>query len=1818
MFNIKSNADRQDRGRSSSRVLLKVSILMIVLIAIIYLCSTSQAFRGAINRFRISGVGISSFHPKGEVERTTNFTVEFTHDMVEKWDVGLDLESTPITFQPEIKGQARWVSINKLCFYPREALKPATKYEAEVLPDIATLKNRFIKGKRKFEFYTPPLKVIHSFASIVNESPDSSTSKIQYDIDFNYMVEPKELGKYINLFYEEKGKRVSLNFVDLAGDPSERLSLFSEPVEKQTRKKSFKIIISKGLTGTEGPLGLMEDFVYSLDFEPDLKVFGVFSQEEQRTRYIRIEFSSPVDSKLAKEHISIDPPMEFTIEPEYHYLNIKGNFKANKWYEVKISKGLAAVNGAVLLKDFAQKVKIGNLSPSIKFQSEGIFLPRKGSRNIAFESINVDTIKIEVEKIYLNNLFYLLQRTYDFEGYDYGYYGSNLGRMVHEEEIKINAEKDATTETAIDVGQFYDKGKKGLYRVSAMDNEEYWTSDSKLVLITDLGIIADMFDDNLYVWVNSLETLSPVSEAEITIFSDNNQVIASGRTNSKGFLEIKDLKARMKDEEYTPYLITVKDDEDLSFLRFNDCMLPTASFDVGGRKLLTSGYEAFLYPDRDIFRPNDTAHIAVIIRGVDVTAPKSFPVKMVILDPMNRNFDEILKTPGDGGIADFEIAVPGYAMTGQYLAKLLIGDEEIGRMEFFVEDFIPTKTKVLFETDKKAYLTGETVNIDITGQYLFGPPAANREIESKLLIKSFPFGPQKWADYSFGDEDKKFDDIELDICQATLDENGKQKCSIAIPKEIYPSSALKGSVSVTLKEYGGRAVSAYKDIDIHPYPFYIGLKPKSSGYADIGKPYDIEFATVNPDGNEIKRESLEVNIYKIIYNTVLKRDDEGNYHYDSERSDELIKTYSIDPRKTNKITYTPDDYGRYKIALSDPESKATSAIMFYASGWGYAPWSMENPGKIDITVEKKEYKAGEKAKLLIKAPFAGKLLLITQREKVLDYEIIDMPKNTATMEIPIKAEYAPNVYVTATVIKSLDKFDGKSPLRAFGIVPVMVDSSSKKLDIEITAPKEIKPGNKLDLNIKVKNKKGVSFITVSAVDEGILQLTDFQTPDPFEFFHGKKRCDAAYYDIFSFILPELDKFKKKPAGDGYEEEIRKKHLSPVGIKRVEPVSLWSGIVKTDSSGNAKINFKVPSFQGRLRVMAVASNESSLGSMEQSVFVRDRIVIDPTLPRFLASKDEFNIPVTIFNGTGKDGKFDISIQVTGPVTIIDKNSAGIEVKKDGENVVIFKGRVGDSIGKASFTIKASGNNEKTQANINVPVRPSSPVITKTGSIAVTEKTPSEINLPTEFIDGTQDVRLIISSLPEIKFARSLQYLLGYPHGCVEQTTSKIFPLLYFDELAKAAEPELFKSNSVWYFVDEGIKKLVAYQWEDGSFSYWPSGYYINDWTSIYASHFLVEARKAGYQIPQSTYDSMISWLENYTKREISNQDNIRKTSLQNQVYACYVLSLAGSPPKSTINYIKDNRISELPVSSQYQIAHCFALLGDKKTALSLLPSEIHPITVERETGGNFNSPTRENAIMLGVLQEIAPNNPGIPVLIKQLTDSIGIGRWGSTQENAFALMALGKALKKTQKADYSGTVLVDGKTFRQFDEKGITIRDITLSGKKPKINIKGTGTCYIYWQAWGVPKNGKIDEYNKGVKVTREFLDVQGSNLEYDKFKQGDLYIAKITAEALDKNLENVIIDDMLPAGFEIENPRLATSAEISWIEKSEYTPNYTDIRDDRIFLFTSLNHKRPVTFYYAVRAVTSGTFNLPPVSAECMYDPTYTSVQSSGKITILE
>jgi len=1838
---------------------------------------------------------INTFAPQGEVPLWTDFSITFSEGIVDKSRVGTEVPSEALRFTPAVQGTARWVAPDRIGFFLDAPLTPAAQYTVKLTSEINPSEVFQLTGQKEFKFATEPFAVQQTRMEF--NTDESREHAIGFGtITFNYPVTTADLKAHLSIELDDGTEipyQIQTNTVT-----ARTITFETKRIKRSDVNQKIKVKIEKGFKCTGGEIGLEKANVTPVILRGRGTLGVTYSdvRESDGTPYISVSFNAPVLSDTVEPYLEVTPAVDYQVTSNYRNIRIHGNFKRRTTYTLKIRRGLTARNDAVLKGDYMTRFKIPDIRPQLRFLGDGFFLARKGHLNLGLTTINVKRVKLNIEKVFANNLIYVsrLDR--------WSRWSRNLGKPVHSEVLDIPPQLNEEVTTPISLEDYLADEHVGIFKIVAQNADRQWDRTHQWVLITDLGISAKRAGDNLYVWVKSIATGAPVPAARVQLISDNNQTLLSGTTNWAGFAEFTEVAE--KTEDFIPFMITVAKRDDLAFIQLDRHEIATADFNIAGPAYLQKGYEAFLYTSRGVYRPGETVQLAGVVRGPKQVTPEPLPTRIKILSPDGRIMRELRQQTNKSGACEVKIPIPDYALTGNYIAKMQIADRVVGSVQFQVEEFMPDRMKVAITVDKPSYKLGDELSIEVNAMNLFGPPAVGRKTQASCQLQAVPFvisddalppgtDAAKWRSFVFGNT-RQFENQRIELGEAKTDAEGKARYQFTVPATLKAPSLLNGILTATVSEVGGRAVTASHRVVIHPYSHYVGVRRATTGAAKINQPVRFDYVAVDDTMAVTPGRALKLSLHKIHWNTILRQNAAGRYAYVSEPQMTEVKTYALTSAETvQTATFTPTGYGEYRVRLEDIESTATAEIGFYVSGWRNTPVSMEHPTRLDLVLDKPAYRPGQTAKLNIKAPFPGTLLLTVERERVLSHRTIVMKENTATVSIPVRYGYKPNVYLSGTLTRTIpmdtvSQPDNKSllPARAFGVIPLKIDATRRRLAIEMSLKSDsdqqeqtpltddrgkpitegfqseavVRPNSEINIAFEVHGRRSWQKydVCIAAVDEGILALTDFQTPNPHDFFYQQRGLKIRSFDLYSGILPEIGDVtdNSSTGGDGATARgLGRKRLNTSSIRRVKPVSLWSGFVQTDGNGRGTVQFKIPQFNGKLRLMAVAFAGADYGATEAYLTVREPIVLTPTFPRFLAGGDKIRVPVTLFNGTGEVGEFIVKLQGSGDVQLLSASSSNTSetmlentpekpvqspkmepplhelsvektVEAGTEAQVFFDIRAQDALGEVTFNLSAEGNTETTRMAVKLPLRSVAPPVTKTGHGVVSAGEPVDFILPANLIADSSEFSLSLSPFPNIAFSDSLRYLVRYPHGCLEQTTSKVFPLLYFSDLARSVEPMLAAEDSVDYYITSGITKLESMLMSNNQFSYWPGGTYANPWSSIYASHFLVEARKAGYEVADRVYDAMLAGLKTRAKfspdTEGKNDAKKVRANIALATYASYVLAAAGQPDRGTMHYLKNRGANGLSDYSHFQLAGAFALSGELETALSMLPVSVSPSfngkgNPEWETGGTFNSPIRAQAIMLDVLAEVNENHPSIPMLVKSLSEAASDGnRWRTTQDNAFAFLALGKIMKKQADQNYSGILKLNGEHFADFDATETRYTDEAWDGARIQLTLKGEGSCYYYWSAFGIQRDSFIEEYERELQVRRRYFNKEGEGLT-GTFVHGDLIVAEITVKALTANLENVVVVDMLPTGFEIENPRLESRAGIPWLKAQGFKPDYIDIRDDRLIFFGTFPHQRERKFYYALRAVTQGEFTLPPIAAEAMYDPTKSAVTGSMSIKVV-
>ncbi|MBU1248573.1 MAG: alpha-2-macroglobulin family protein, partial [Proteobacteria bacterium] len=1241
---------------------------------------------------------------------------------------------------------------------------------------------------------------------------------------------------------------------------------------------------------------------------------------------------------------------------------------------------------------------IPDADPAADFVGTGMFLPSNASSGLVIEAVNTPQVNLQVDRVFPNNLFTMLSEYgWDIFENSWGYSGvsNSLGGTLFEDTLSTEGELNQTVRLPVSLANTFDTTDRGLYKVNLSMGDGYGTN--RWLILTDIGLVAKRDENSFLVWAVSNTTLQPLPSIRLTLVSDKNQQLARATTSQTGTAT---LNIPSETAKGTVFMILAEGaSNDFTFLLPDRFGVDTTGLDVTGATASPSGLKAFLYGERDLYRPGETFKGMAIVRKGDLSAPEQMPLILIQRDPKGREIRRLRLDTSSQGTAAIELPIPDYTLTGGHTLELLAGDSAIGTMDFKVEEFVPDRIKVELTTDSDSVALGQTYEVNVQSNYLFGPPAAELPVTAHAVLRQTPFVAKGFEDYAFGNPDMLFEPQEFFSQDATLDTNGHTVFSLTLPGGLTPPAALEATVYGRVSESGGRGVTARKSVIVHPYSYYVGLKKLDKNGYEYNKPINFDFVTTDPKGIPCAHGELQARLYQDRWRTVVRKSPSGGYRYESVNDPQLLTATNI-PAATGKgnVQFTPPGYGSYRVEVVSPESGASARASFYCGGWGYSPWALENPARIELVTDREQYRPGETATIQVRAPFAGRLLVAVESDKVLDTRVITLDGNTGEVSFPVKASYAPNVHVTALLVRKASDVSEGSVGRAFGALPLLVDNLSNKMPMTLSGPDEIRPES--ELTVVVDAEPG-AVVTVAAVDEGIMQLSGSDDPTPFDFFYARRALGVESYDTFAMLYPDLARIMgKATAGGGAALLAESQFMRTEGIRRIIPVSFWSGPLTAGADGKVRYRMRLPDFQGALRVVAVGQDGKRFGTARTMTRVRSPLAVTPTLPRFLATGDSIEMPITLRNDMGREAPVTVTLHTSGAVESTAK-PVTVQLADGGEETILLPltAKVGLG-GAATITVTATSGAESRRVVTELPVRPALPFrrVLALGGLSGEE---SQMAAAAEDFEPDTILRTVtLGRLPLVRFSGKLEHLLGYPHGCAEQTTSKAFPLIRFDDLARTLAPKLIDKQGPAFMVQSAIMRLRSMQTDDGGFAFWPGEETPDPWVSAYVTHFLLEAGQAGFNAP-----GMQEPAQNYMAILASQRKDMNACA-----YALFNLAKAGMADRGSMDELRDKRLTSLTPLARTLLACAYSLAGDAES-FNVLLKNLPEIKTGRDTGGRMGSELRDSSLMLLALMDVNPEDILIPKLAAQVSQLMSTDAWGTTQENALAFAALGKVLQQ---------------------------------------------------------------------------------------------------------------------------------------------------------------------------------------------------------------
>jgi hypothetical protein len=1699
----------------------------------------------------------------------------------------------------------------------KNAFDPSTAYAVTAKPERFLPAGEKLAGRTVFDIQGQSLRVYEWTSEIEPVAGAQGQYAINFVLRFNRMVPAEAVRAGLRLIDPKLGesKPVPLT-VALEGDEAaSSVTVKSAPVTGEAKPRTFTLLADKGtLKATDGAkLDQGLAISVALAHSATLEAFAPKKRDRDRDAQVfAFPLSAKADPEEFKRNLRFEPPLDnlsVTYEPGAG-MQVMGAFKPGATYKATLQKGLAALNGASLQKDFAFTIKIPDLPAQARFASQGMFLPRSGSRNLQIESVNAKSAQVRIDRVFRNNVFFALNY------YDYSFYESEgyqeevlhyLGDEVASFDLALKSPRNQTQLTAFNLEEQVRGKEPGLYKVSVSADGGGGRSGQKWMLVTDLGVAAKRGHDDLAVFVASYKDASPVPGARVRVVSTKNQTLYQGVTDARGVWRVSGLTKLPEGTE--PFMLTVEKDADYAFLQFERMKTDMTGYDVSGVQVAQAGYQAFLWGERDIYRPGETMSGVAAVRDPKLNIPPPMPVKLRLTDPQSREVAvENVKTDSQGMIW-FTRAIAAHMPTGPYVLEALAGDEPIGQYRFEVEDFKPDRIATEVKPEGERASPGKDLAWTVEGRYLFGAPAAGLAVETQATLTPAPFTPKGLDAYVFGDPERSFDPVDLARETGSLDDEGRAAFKAAIPAGLKPPAALTAVISGRVSEAGGRGVAARVKMLVDAYPRYPGIKRLGESGIKPGQPQSFEYIVVDALGQEAPAESLVAELYEDRWQTVLKRSDEGQgFKYETKRDSRLVERRDLpNPGAKGQVSLTPPKYGSYRLVIREPATNAAAQLSFWAEGQGYNPWAMENPAKLELVPAKADYLPGETARLQVRAPFPGKLFVTVEATGVMDVILADLPANTGEVIVPIKAGYGPNVYVTGVLMrKGADVKQGETG-RAFGTVSLGVGREAGRQKVSILAPVQIRP--KTELTIVAQADPG-AVVTLSAVDEGILQLIAQKTPDPWGAFYAKRALEVASFDTFALLLPEVRALAaKSPAGgDDWSRYLRTE--SPQGDKSV---AFWSGPLKAGPDGRVRWTIPVPAFQGALRVMAVASSGNRFGSAQHMTRVRSPLAAMPTFPRFAQTGETMKLPVTVRNDTESDGSFEAVFTATGAMSV-DNGRKTLAIPKGKERTAFFTVKTSPDEGLAALAVAVTGNGETADARGELFVRSPLPAVSR---IVDGTNESAEVDFPAAESQGllpgtiTRDLR--IGRFPLVRYASKLDSLMGYPHGCAEQTVSRAFPLLYLANLARELEPEALAKTSPEAMAQQGVARAVSMQLPSGGFGMWPGAEREQPWASVYAAHFLLEASKGGYQVPPRALEAAYEYLSGAVKADHKG------AALKTQAYALYVLARAGKADRGMMDHLRDKKIQELPSDARALLAAAYTAAASPKGGEKLL-ANLSDLSIAPREADIFDTPLRAKALTLAALADADPSGQETAKAARDLARSLDAAKALSTQEAGMAFMAMGKLFARQQAlAPCAGQALAGGRPVASFDTgKTTTLKHIKDDGGLRLALDPGCkpGSVFYTLDTRGIPELAAYKPYAEGIEVSRTFLGRDGKPLDIARLPQGAVVVIKTTLRSTSGALAHVALSQLLPSGLEVENPRLATTDRLPWMEAEPAATAYADFRADRVNVFLDLPDGKAVDVYTLCRAVIPGSYQLPPVQAEAMYYPEIKASAGLGTMAV--
>jgi hypothetical protein len=1801
-----------------------------------------------------------SGYTSGVVPVNSAIEIRFTPEFAAKADKSA---TALFVFEPSIKGKTEWKDETTLVFTPSRLLDPGETYTGGLnLNKLSSVKERLNIFPLRVQTLKKDFHI--TIGNLECSNAEGNSYSLNGQITASDFIEPGEAESYLSA-------RLGRKKMEATWDHSVNLvHKFSITGIERTAKVQELTIEWDGSSA-----GVKQKGSSSVNIPPtgEFSILDV-SMAPGESQRIDVLFSDPVDATQETDGlVSLVPSSGTTVNITSNIISI---FPANRLQGtilLNIESSIRNNKGATLASSFSKRFDFTSVPPGIKLEGNGVILPSSKNLIFPFKAANLKAVDLKIIRIYDNNLPYFLQEndingnnsikrfgmpvysgkvdlvtgsgmntatwnlyTIDLADYidvepgilykvelgmrrSYSLYPcSGSGEISKYEEALQQADQQSQTYWD-DPDNYYEGSDEDVYYSFGFDwnnrkdpcNDAYYSPDTRVsrnVFASNLGLMAKKGDDNiLHVMVNDLLTALPLNEVGIDVFDLQMQLISSGTTNQDGAAAI--FCGRK------PFLIIAKKDKDHNYLKINDgSALSLSSFDVAGNKP-ENGIKAFIYGERDVWRPGDSIYLSIFIKNMKSDLPAEHPVQFELINPLEQRVDNQVQKPSGSNLLVFVSKTSPDAVTGNYNAVFRIGGATFTK-RVRIETVKPNRLKINLNFPGEILGGSDrTAKGSLNVKWLNGAVAKNLQSSVEYILKHTKTEFEKYGQYIFDDPISEFYSESVNIFEDAVDENGNASVEFDPGKEINAPGMLNAVFTAKASEPGGDESITQTTYKYAPYPVFVGinlpgLKGKSRMlFTDADN--EVRLVTVDEKGRPVRSE-IEITIYKISYRWWWESDEENlAYYISNENYKPVIKKTITTTGGEGSFTFNinKNDWGRYLVRATTPAGHSTGKILLVDWPWEYGTKAnTEGATLLAISTDKEKYNPGDEIQLSFPTPENARAIVTLENSTgILDEIRVNTEKGNTVVAFKARPEMAPNIYAYVTVIQPHSQTINDMPMRLYGIVPVMVEDPATRLSPKIEMADEIRSQKPFVVKVSESNKKTMTY-TIAVVDEGLLDITGFKTPDPWKYFYAREALGVTTWDLYDYVLGAFGGTLERIFAIGGDDAVLDKSANKAN--RFVPVVKFLGPFNLGAGKTNAHSITLPQYTGSVRTMVIAGNDRAFGIAEKSAFVKDPLMLLVTAPRVISPGEKVALPLSLF--IQKDGIKDITIKAEGNELIsFDEKTKEISVSGKGETDSEFSFTAGEKTGVARISVTATGGGESATYNMEIEIRSPNPPVIRAESKVLRKGEKFETTFKPFGIEGSNSARIEVSPLPSINLEKRLNYLLNYPYGCSEQITSAAFPQLWLKDLTGNDESV---AKRVSTNITEAISKLISRQMINGGIALWPGSSEPDNWVTSYAGHFMTEAERKGYSIPSGFKQKWVSYQKKTA--QAWRFDTRFKQSANDQAYRLFSLALAGQPERGAMNRLRES--AGIPQLSGWLLAAAFATTGRPEVAADLL--DVRNTTTEPDYYNYYyGSEMRDKAIVLYTLTLLKNEEQALP-LLKVICDNFNNDIWYSTQSvswGLFSYMKWTESLPGNQNSPAKILMTFNGnKTEQTILSKQIWSKDLSQKNEDNSLVVENSSEkpLYVTLSRKGIPMRSDIVREDKGLSMKIDYVDMALKPVDQKNLKQGSdfMMVVKVTNNTF-AMVGNIALTEMVASGWEIQNTRLFEAD--YGIKESTY--DYRDFRDDRVNTFFSLTQGQTKTFVLILNAAYKGEFYQPAVWCEAMYTPDCYSRYPGNQVKVM-